>query len=302
MNPLMVDSSSPSDKGPGGEMAQLSSMRSRGAGYSSGWLLFAAVMIFIAGFHNLIYGVADLDNYSYVVTNVGTVIYQDLDFWGWLLIALGCVQIIAAFGILSGNRYARWFAIAVAGLNIISQLAFLSVFPVWSIVLIALDVLVIWALTAHSHEFEGAFPGGGAAAGEPYPDDDLAYSERERQRGRADYATARSAAGRPGGGGRHGARAHGSEPERGGGEPGGGYGEKGYGGGTGGTGDTGGTGGTGAGAGYGTGGEGLGTGTGSGGGGPDSGASGGYGSRMPGSEPPRGSEMPPPPPTTGPAG
>jgi hypothetical protein len=182
-------------------------MRSRRTGSFSGWLLFAAVMIFIAGFHNLIYGVADLDNYRYVVNNSGTgggyVIYQDLDFWGWLLIALGCVQIIAAFGLMTRNRYARWFAIAVAALNIIGQLAFLAIFPVWSVVLIALDILVIWALATHD------FGGERGSMAEPYPEDDLAHAERERRHGRTDYAG--SMVGGAGDTGRHGSAGRGAE-------------------------------------------------------------------------------------------
>jgi hypothetical protein len=242
-------------------------MRSRHTGSYSGWLVFAAVMIFLAGFHNLIYGVADLHNYGYVVTNAGTVVYQDLDFWGWLLIALGCAQIIAAVGLMSRNEYARWFAIAVAGLNIIAQLAFLAVFPVWSVVLIALDILVIWALATHYY----APTGPRTAAGEPYPEDDAAYAERQRMRGRPDYAA--SAARRTGEGARHGTAGRGGEargPE------------------TGGPGGTGGTGGTG-GETYGSEGRGDIRGTES------------RGTDLGGS-PPRGSEMPPPPPTTGPTG
>ncbi|WP_131748592.1 hypothetical protein [Frankia sp. Cppng1_Ct_nod] len=137
-----------------------------------GWLVFAAVIIFIAGFHNLIYGIAALRNYSYLVTSSGTVIYQDLDFWGWLLVCMGIVEIVTAAAILTGKQWARWLAIVICGLNAIAQLAFLAVFPVWSVVLIALDVAVIYGLTRHDAPIRGSY--------DPYPETDRPRARAER--------------------------------------------------------------------------------------------------------------------------
>ncbi len=144
----------------------------RSARTGSGWLIFAAVIIFIAGFHNLIYGIAALRNYAVLITANDTVIYQDLDFWGWLLVCMGIVQIGTAAAILTGKLWARWLGIAMCGLNAIAQLAFLAIFPLWSIVAIALDVFVIYALTSYDTPRHGAY--------DPYPESDRTRTRTDR--------------------------------------------------------------------------------------------------------------------------
>ncbi len=139
---------------------------------TGGWLVFAAIIIFIAGFHNLIYGVAALDNYAYLVGSNGTIIYQDLNFWGWLLIAMGIVEIVAAAGLLTGKQWARWAAIAICVINAVAHLAFLAVFPVWAVVVIALDVLVIYAVTRYDAPVRGSY--------EPYPETDRIETRTDR--------------------------------------------------------------------------------------------------------------------------
>ncbi|WP_250282050.1 MULTISPECIES: DUF7144 family membrane protein [unclassified Frankia] len=136
----------------------------RSAARTNGWLVFAAVILFITGFHNIIYGVAALDRYSYLVTGNGVIIYQDLDFWGWLLIAMGIVEVAVAAGLFMGRQWARWAAIAICTVNVIAHLAFLAVFPVWAVILIALDVLVIYAVTRPDTPPRGSY--------EPYPETD----------------------------------------------------------------------------------------------------------------------------------
>jgi len=131
----------------------------------NGWLIFAAVIMFVVGFHNLIYGIASLRDYTVVVNTLngtGNVIYADRNFWGWLWIAVGVVMMIISFGIAIRNQAARWAGVAIAAINAIGQLAVLSAFPVWSLVIIAIDVLVIYTLCTYDNR--GAYD-------EPYPSD-----------------------------------------------------------------------------------------------------------------------------------
>ncbi|OAA26490.1 hypothetical protein UG55_1016155 [Frankia sp. EI5c] len=150
-------------------MADLRQARTRST--PDGWLIFAAVIMFIVGFHNLIYGIAALRDYVVVVNNLTTttsgdaVIYANTTFWGWLWIAVGIIEMGIAFGIAAGNELARWVGIVVAALNAIGQLAFLAAFPVWSVIIIAIDILVIYALATYPTRVR-------ASAGvEPYPSD-----------------------------------------------------------------------------------------------------------------------------------
>jgi hypothetical protein len=125
-------------------------------------------MIFIVGCHNLIYGIALLDDYAVVVENLATgeanIIYADTTFWGWLWIAVGVAQLVAAVGIAVGNKLAVWFGVAIAAMNAIGQLAFLAAFPFWSLVIIAIDILVIYALVTHGQPQQATY--------EPYPGDE----------------------------------------------------------------------------------------------------------------------------------
>jgi hypothetical protein len=133
-------------------------------------------MIFIVGCHNIIYGIALLDDYVVVVNNLATgqanIIYADTTFWGWLWIFIGIAEVLAAIGIAMGNRLARWFGVAITTVNAIGQLAFLAAFPFWSLIIIALDVLVIYALVTQGKPRPAAY--------EPYPGD-----ERRVEAGRA---------------------------------------------------------------------------------------------------------------------
>lgn len=138
-------------------------------GMRGGWPLFASVLLFLAGAHNLIYGIATLRDFSvvYINTAAGTnVLYADNMFWGWLMVALGAALLVISAGVYMGNATARMLGIVLLAMNAIGQLAFLYAFPFWSLVIIGLDILAIYALTAKSHATSG-----GPGAYEPYPDD-----------------------------------------------------------------------------------------------------------------------------------
>jgi hypothetical protein len=116
--------------------------------YGRGWLSFAAIMLGIAGTWNLIDGILALAN-SKVYGSHRTYVFSDLRTWGWIVLALGSLQLAASFLIFTGSEFARWFGIGVAGLNAIGQLAFMSVYPVWAVTMFAADVIVIYGLAVY---------------------------------------------------------------------------------------------------------------------------------------------------------
>jgi len=69
--------------------------------------------------------------------------------WGWVSLILGCLQLLAALGVLAGNQFARWFAVVVLALNAIDQMFFLPAYPFWSLIIIALDVVALYGLCAY---------------------------------------------------------------------------------------------------------------------------------------------------------
>lgn len=124
----------------------------RGAGGSygegHGLLIFAAVLLLVVGFFNLIDGIVAIADAHFFIGNAHYVI-GDLRTWGWVAIILGALQLLAAAGVVAGNQLARWFAVAVIGLNAIAQLMFIPAYPFWSLTIIAVDVVALWGLCAY---------------------------------------------------------------------------------------------------------------------------------------------------------
>ena len=118
----------------------------RGEGH--GLILFASVLLVIIGCFNLIYGIAAIAN-SHVFTANAHYVFGNLRAWGWITLIIGVLQLLAAAGVLAGNQLARWFAVAVLGLNAIDQMFFIPAYPFWSLVIIAVDVVALYGLCAY---------------------------------------------------------------------------------------------------------------------------------------------------------
>ena len=113
-----------------------------------GLILFAAVMLVIIGIFNLIYGIAAIANSHVFVANAHYV-FANLRTWGWITLILGVLQLLAGGGVLAGNQLARWFGVAVLGLNAIDMMFFLPAYPFWALVIIAADVVALYGLCAY---------------------------------------------------------------------------------------------------------------------------------------------------------
>lgn len=119
----------------------------------SGWVVFAGVMLMLVGTFQIIDGlVALFDDGYYVVRPDGLVVNVDYSAWGWLHLIIGIIALGAGFGLMSGRMWARVVAIAVAAFSAIINFAFIGAYPVWAIILITIDVLVIYAVAAHGRE------------------------------------------------------------------------------------------------------------------------------------------------------
>ncbi|MGE3139578.1 MAG: hypothetical protein AB7I08_02490 [Thermoleophilia bacterium] len=124
-----------------------------GGGAWAGWIMFAGLMLVLVGSISAIQGLAALfKDEVYLVTDTGLLVSTDWTTWGWWLLAWGVLLILAGMGLFSGRSWARWFAIVVVFVNLIGQFAFFPAYPLWSIVTIALNVFVLFALTARWQE------------------------------------------------------------------------------------------------------------------------------------------------------
>jgi len=122
----------------------------------TGWITFAAIMMIIAGSLNALYGLIAVINDEWVVWTNRASLYLDISQWGWVHLIVGLVVLFSGIGLFSGNVLARTVGVIAVGISLMSNFFFLPAYPLWAIVVITIDVLVIWALTAHGSEMRAS--------------------------------------------------------------------------------------------------------------------------------------------------
>lgn len=121
------------------------------ASSASGWVIFAAAVMFTVGAINIIQGLtALLKQNTYVIPGGegALLVTTNFDTWGWTLIIWGAVVMLAAASLFAAKGFGRWFGIAAVVVNMIVQITWFPAYPLWSLVAIGLGVAVLWALTA----------------------------------------------------------------------------------------------------------------------------------------------------------
>jgi hypothetical protein len=122
----------------------------------TGWVVFGGVMLIVMGGFQITQGlVALFDDGFYAVGPEGLVVNVDYNAWGWLHLVIGLVGVLVGIGLLAGNLAARIAGVVIAGLSALVNMAFISAYPVWSVLVIALDVIVIFAIIVHGREVKG---------------------------------------------------------------------------------------------------------------------------------------------------
>ncbi len=111
----------------------------------SGWWVFAGALLLIAGILNVIYGIAAIGDSKFFTDNVEFIV-SGLNTWGWVLLIIGVVELIAAFSLFSGGEFGRWVGIFVASLNAIAALLSIPAYPFWSLAIFALAIIIIYKL------------------------------------------------------------------------------------------------------------------------------------------------------------
>lgn len=114
----------------------------------AGWVMFAGIMLLVAGVLNVIYGIAAVGDSKFFVHETQYIL-SGLNTWGWVTIILGALEILAAFSIWSGGGFGRWFGIFVASLSAIGALMAMPAYPFWSLAIFAIDILIIYGLAAY---------------------------------------------------------------------------------------------------------------------------------------------------------
>src|SRR3954449_6821011 len=142
-----------------GEMAETSQRREPQvhedpAGWA-GWVVFGGVMLILLGIFHVIQGIVALVNDDYyLVTKNGLVLNLDFTSWGWTHLVLGVLLGLVGGGLMAGNTAARVAGVALAGLSAVVNLVFMAAYPAWSVMVIALDVIVIFSIVVHGRELK----------------------------------------------------------------------------------------------------------------------------------------------------
>ena len=118
-----------------------------------GWVIFAGIIMMTDGFFNIIQGfVALVRDDFYLVGSNGLALSLDFTAWGWVLLLVGVLFLFAGYGVMVGQLWARVTGVIVAVLNAVMHMVVMPAYPVWSIIVITLDVLIIFALVVHGRE------------------------------------------------------------------------------------------------------------------------------------------------------
>lgn len=123
-----------------------------------GWGWFAAIIIIIAGVFDALYGLVAIlmPQSSYFLVTEGGLFLFDVSGWGWWHLILGVALVLVGLALITGATWARVVAIILVAFNGVSQLALLPVQPWWSLIVLTLDILVLYALTVHGRELKSA--------------------------------------------------------------------------------------------------------------------------------------------------
>ena len=122
--------------------------------WAIGYASFAGVVLVLVGIFQALAGVAALVKDQYFVVTQDYVFKFNVTTWGWIHLVIGLIVLAAGIGVFSGAVWARTIGVFVAVVNAAAHFMFMPYQPVWSMLVIALDVAIIWALTVHGRDIE----------------------------------------------------------------------------------------------------------------------------------------------------
>ncbi len=117
-----------------------------------GWVYFAGLMLVIMGVFQTIAGLTALLNNQFYVVSENSLAVFNFTAWGWIHLILGVIVLSAGSAIVSGHAWGRVVGVILASLSLLANFLFVTAYPIWSIIVMVIDVLVIYALTVHGGE------------------------------------------------------------------------------------------------------------------------------------------------------
>lgn len=121
-----------------------------------GWVVFAGVLMIIGGLFESIVGLVAMFQPSVFVVGAQNILSIDFNTWGWVHFILGILILIAGLSVLKGNMYGRVIGIFLAIVSACANLVFMPYYPVWSILVIIVDIFIVYALIVHGGDVKQA--------------------------------------------------------------------------------------------------------------------------------------------------
>ena len=119
------------------------------SGWAVGGAVFAAVLMMITGLFHVFEGLTAIIKDQFFVSTPNYLLTFNVTWWGWIHLSVGALLLVAGYFVLRGNVWARAFGIFIVAISAIANFLFLPHYPLWSLLMIGIDVFVIWALATY---------------------------------------------------------------------------------------------------------------------------------------------------------
>ncbi|MET8423096.1 hypothetical protein [Nocardia sp. NPDC004860] len=118
-------------------------------GFAAGTAIAAGILLLVVGALSILQGISAVASDDLLVVGYDYVYKMNTTGWGWIHIVLGIIEIVVAIGLLRGTTWGRVAALVLAALSIVENFLWIPYYPAWSLLIIALDVVVIWAISTY---------------------------------------------------------------------------------------------------------------------------------------------------------
>ncbi|GAB3203640.1 hypothetical protein ACFYUD_31205 [Nocardia tengchongensis] len=118
-------------------------------GLAAGTTIGAGILLLVIGVLSILQGISAVASDDLLVVGYDYIYKLNTTGWGWIHIVLGIIEVVVAIGLLRGTAWGRTAALVLAALSIVENFLWIPYYPAWSILIIALDVVVIWAISTY---------------------------------------------------------------------------------------------------------------------------------------------------------
>lgn len=117
-----------------------------------GWIYFVGILLIVRALLQVIFGLISFFQPEFYLVTQGEFLYFNYDMWGWIHILWGILLFSAGVSVMRGGMWGRVFASVLVALSLVGNVLFMPAYPIWSIVAIIIDLLILYAIFAHGRE------------------------------------------------------------------------------------------------------------------------------------------------------